>query len=64
MQPPARCGFLLPLFFFFSLFFLSPSPDLIRPNGVIRRRGGKKNQSSAFVESFVELPDIYEHIHE
>lgn len=45
------CGFPLPLFFVFL------PRGLIRPNGAIRRRGGKKDWSSAFVESFVESPD-------
>lgn len=45
------CGFPLPLFFVFL------PRGLIRPNGAIRRRGGKKDRSSAFVESFVESPD-------
>lgn len=46
--------------FFLCLFFLSPPRGLIRSNGVIRRSGGKKNRSPAFVESFVESPDTYE----
>lgn len=53
--------FLLPLFFLsFFVSFLFPSQGLIRSNGVIRRSGGKKNRSPAFVESFVESPDTYE----